>query len=70
MKIRTTLTKRNIDFEIDIKEYNSNDPTTFDILFGDTVMTLTKSEWESINNTVKRSMEFLNEMAYLNDNEK
>ena len=67
MKIRTTLTKRNIDFEIDIKEYNSKDPTTFDILFGDTVMTLTKSEWENINNTVKRSMEFLNEMAYLNE---
>lgn len=70
MKIRTTLTKGNIDFEIAIKEYNSNDTTTFDILFGDTVMTLTKSEWENINNTVKRSMEFLNEMAYLNDNEK
>ena len=70
MKIRTTLTKVNIDFEIAIKEYNSNDPTTFDILFGDTVMTLTKSEWENINNTVKKSMEFLNEMAYLNDNEK
>jgi hypothetical protein len=69
MKIRTTLTKGNIDFEINIKEYNSNDPTTFDILFGDTVMTLTKSEWENINNTVKRSMEFLNEMAYLNYNE-
>lgn len=67
MKIRTTLTKGNIDFEINIKEYNSNDPTTFDILFGDTVMTLTKSEWENINNTVKRSMEFLNETAYLNE---
>lgn len=70
MKIRTTLTKGKIDFEIAIKEYNTNDQTTFDILFGDTVMTLTKSEWENINNTVKRSMEFLNEMAYLNDNEK
>ena len=70
MKIRTTLTKGNIDFEIAIKEYNTNEQTTFDILFGDTVMTLTKSEWENINNTVKRSMEFLNEMAYLNDNEK
>lgn len=67
MKIRTTLTKGNIDFEIAIKEYNSNDPTTFDILFGDNVMTLTKSEWENINNTVKRSMEFLNETAYLNE---
>lgn len=67
MKIRTTLTKGNIDFEIAIKEYNSNDLTTFDILFGDTVMTLTKSEWENINNTVKRSMEFLNETAYLNE---
>jgi hypothetical protein len=67
MKIKTTLTKRNIDFEIAIKEYNSYDPTTFDILFGDTVMTLTKSEWENINNTVKRSMEFLNETAYLNE---
>ena len=70
MKIRTTLTKGKIDFEIAIKEYNTNEQTTFDILFGDTVMTLTKSEWENINNTVKRSMEFLNEMAYLNDNEK
>ena len=67
MKIRTTLTKGNIDFEITIKEYNSNDTTTFDILFGDNVMTLTKSEWENINNTVKRSMEFLNETAYLNE---
>lgn len=67
MKIRTTLTKGNIDFEIAIKEYNSKDPTTFDILLGDTVMTLTKSEWENINNTVKRSMEFLNETAYLNE---
>lgn len=67
MKIKTTLTKGNIDFEINIKEYNSNDATTFDILFGDTVMTLTKSEWENINNTVKRSMEFLNETAYLNE---
>lgn len=67
MKIITTLTKENIDFEIAIKEHNSNDPTTFEILFGDTVMTLTKSEWENINNTVKMSMEFLNETAYLNE---
>ena len=67
MKIRTTLTKGKIDFEIAIKEYNTNEQTTFDILFGDTVMTLTKSEWENINNTVNRSMEFLNETAYLNE---
>lgn len=67
MKIRTTLTKGKIDFQIAIKEYNANDPTTFDILFGDNVMTLTKSEWENINNIVKRSMEFLNETEYLNE---
>ena len=67
MKIRTTLTKGKIDFEISIKEYNTNDQTTFDIWIGDTVMELTKSEWENINNTVNRSMEFLNETAYLNE---
>jgi hypothetical protein len=68
MKIQTTLTKGNIDFEITHKEYNANDnTTTFDILLGNTVMTITKKEWEQINSTVKESMEFLNETAYLNE---
>ena len=59
MKITSCLCEGNYDFEIDHKEYRPNDESTFEILIGNTTLTLTKEEWLRISDVVARSMSFL-----------
>ena len=66
MKITSSLCEGSYDFEIQHKEYRPNSESTFEILIGDTLLTLTRDEWIAINSTVERSMNFLDNDAYLN----
>jgi hypothetical protein len=59
MKITSCLCEGSYDFEIEHKEYRPNNESTFDILIGSTMLTLTREEWMHINDMVERSMNFL-----------
>lgn len=59
MKITSCLCEGNYDFEIEHKEYRPNNESTFEILIGSTVLTLTKEEWMHINDMVVRTMDFI-----------
>lgn len=66
MKITSSFCEGAYDFEIEIKDYQPNDTSTYEILLGNTLLTVTKEEWTSINDAVERSMNFLDNDAYLN----
>ena len=66
MKITSCLCEGSYDFEIEHKEYRPDNESTFEILIGSTTLTLTRDEWIAINSTVERSMNFLDNDAYLN----
>lgn len=66
MKITSSLCEGAYDFEIEIKDYNPNDTPTYEILLGNTLLTVTREEWTAITSTVERSMSFLADDAYLN----
>ena len=66
MKITSCLCEGAYDFEIEIKDYQPNVPSTYEILLGNTLLTVTRDEWIAINSTVERSMNFLDNDAYLN----
>ena len=59
MKITSCLCEGSYDFEIEHKEYRPNNESTFEILIGSTVLTLTREEWLRIHEMVERSMGFL-----------
>lgn len=59
MKITSCLCEGSYDFEIEHKEYRPNNESTFEILIGNTLLTLTRDEWMQINGMVERSMSFL-----------
>lgn len=59
MKITSCLCEGSYDFEIEHKEYRPNNESTFEILIGSTVLTLTKEEWMHINDMVVRTMDFI-----------
>ena len=59
MKITSCLCEGSYDFEIEHKEYRPNNESTFEILIGSAVLTLTKEEWLRIHEMVERSMSFL-----------
>lgn len=59
MKITSCLCEGSYDFEIEHKEYRPNNESTFEILIGGTVLTLTREEWLRIHEMVERSMSFL-----------
>ena len=59
MKITSCLCEGSYDFEIEHNEYRPNDGSTFEILIGSTMLTVTKEEWMQINDIVERSMNFL-----------
>lgn len=59
MKITSCLCEGSYDFEIEHKEYRPDNESTFEILIGGTVLTLTREEWLRIHEMVERSMSFL-----------
>lgn len=61
MKITSSFCEGSYDFEIEHKEYRTNDESTFEILIGSTTLTLTKEEWLRISDMVLRSMNFLDQ---------
>lgn len=65
MKITSCLCEGIYDFEIEHKEYRTNDESTFEILIGSTTLTLTKEEWLHISDMVLRSMNFLDQNHHL-----
>lgn len=65
MKITSCLFKGSYDFEIEHKEYRPNNESTFEILIGSTLLTLTRDEWMQINDMVKSSMDFLDQTKHL-----
>ena len=67
MRISTSFLQGAYDFGIGIKEYKSDDTTMYEIFLGDAILTLTKDEWKTINSTVERAMDFLDESAYLEE---
>lgn len=66
MKITSSFCEGAYDFEIEIKDYQPNVPSTYEILLGNTLLTVTRDEWTAISSTVERSMNFLGDDAYLN----
>ena len=65
MKITSSLYGGSYDFEIEHKEYHPNNESTFEILIGSTMLTLTREEWMQINDMVERSMNFLDQIQHL-----
>lgn len=59
MKITSCLCEGSYDFEIEHKEYRPDNESTFEILIGSTMLTLTREEWLRISDMVERSMSFL-----------
>ena len=65
MKITSCLCEGSYDFEIEHKEYRPNNESTFEILIGNTLLTLNREEWMRISDVVLRSMNFLDQNHYL-----
>ena len=65
MKITSCLCEGSYDFEIEHKEYRPNNESTFEILIGSTVLTLTREEWLRIHEMVERSMSFLDQNHHI-----
>ena len=65
MKITSCLCEGSYDFEIEHKEYRPNNESTFEILIGNTLLTLNREEWMCISDVVLRSMNFLDQNHYL-----
>ena len=65
MKITSCLCEGSYDFEIEHKEYRPNNESTFEILIGNTLLTLNREEWMRISDAVLRSMNFLDQNHYL-----
>ena len=65
MKITSCLCEGTYDFEIEHKEYRPNNESTFEILIGNTLLTLNREEWMRISDAVLRSMNFLDQNHYL-----
>jgi hypothetical protein len=65
MKITSCLCEGSYDFEIEHKEYRPNNESTFEILIGSTLITLTKEEWLRISDMVESSMDFLDQNQHL-----
>ena len=59
MKITSSLCEGSYDFEIKLKEYRPNNESTFEILIGSTMLTVTREDWMHISDMVERSMNFL-----------
>ena len=59
MEIKAAIFEGTYDFKIELDEYKPNSESNFTITIDDTTIVVNRKEWESLNELVTNSMNFL-----------